>query len=170
MAPKLQPQTRRHSSTANPKQIPANERQAKKEDAPNRKRHGRGRSPRCPKPQARSAVQRHGPANPKQMPANKKQTNWRATLRWRPNFSRDCGVIVQPRIQRKSTRIKCLKILGLRFASFAPAHIALRAACGRLPGQRPLARVPVSGLNFPVSLHPHPSGCHRQSFAAPLRF
>ena len=36
-------------------------------------------------------------------------------------------------------------------ASFAPAHLALRAACGRLPSQRPLARVQVSSLRFPVS-------------------
>jgi hypothetical protein len=32
---------------------------------------------------------------------------------------------------------------GLRFASFAPAHLALRAAFGRLPSQRPLACVQV---------------------------
>jgi general secretion pathway protein G len=31
-------------------------------------------------------------------------------------------------------------------ASLAPARLALRAAFGRLPGQRPLARVPVSGF------------------------
>jgi hypothetical protein len=48
------------------------------------------------------------------------------------------------------------QVSGLRFASFAPlravslseqeaAHVALRAACGRLPGQRPLARAQVSG-------------------------
>ena len=38
-----------------------------------------------------------------------------------------------------------------RVASFAPAHVALRAAFGRLPGQRPLARVPVSSpLRAPV--------------------
>ena len=34
----------------------------------------------------------------------------------------------------------------LRVASFAPAHVALRAAFGRLPGQRPLARVPLSAF------------------------
>jgi hypothetical protein len=50
---------------------------------------------------------------------------------------------------------------GFRFASFAPlravslseqeaAHVALRAACGRLPGQRPLARVQVSGFVFRI--------------------
>ena len=40
------------------------------------------------------------------------------------------------------------QVSGFRFASFAPAHVALRAACGRLPGQRPLTRVQVSGLKF----------------------
>ena len=38
-----------------------------------------------------------------------------------------------------------LPALGYTVASFAPAHVALRAAFGRLPGQRPLARVPLSG-------------------------
>ena len=33
--------------------------------------------------------------------------------------------------------------IGFMFASFAPAHLALRAACGRLPSQRPLACVHV---------------------------
>jgi len=54
---------------------------------------------------------------------------------------------------------------GFRFASFAPlravslseqeaAHVALRAACGRLTGQRPLARVQVSDLHStPVTDH-----------------
>jgi hypothetical protein len=36
-------------------------------------------------------------------------------------------------------------------ASFAPAHVALRAACGRLPAQRPLARVQVSGFSIHLS-------------------
>jgi hypothetical protein len=31
--------------------------------------------------------------------------------------------------------------------SFAPAHVALRAACARLPGRRPLARFQVSGFS-----------------------
>jgi prepilin-type N-terminal cleavage/methylation domain-containing protein len=35
---------------------------------------------------------------------------------------------------------------SLCVASLAPARLALRAAFGRLPGQRPLARVPVSGF------------------------
>ena len=42
----------------------------------------------------------------------------------------------------------------LRFApvaSFAPAHVALRAAFGRLPSQRPLACVQVSGFSSPPS-------------------
>ena len=41
----------------------------------------------------------------------------------------------------------------LRFAtvaSFAPAHLALRAAFGRLPSQRPLACVQVSNFRFQV--------------------
>mgnify|MGYP000941299493 CR=1 FL=1 len=36
-----------------------------------------------------------------------------------------------------------------RWHVFAPAHVALRAAFGRLPSQRPLACVPVSGFKFP---------------------
>ena len=36
-------------------------------------------------------------------------------------------------------------------ASFAPAHVALRAAFGRLPSQRPLACVQVSGFRSQVS-------------------
>jgi hypothetical protein len=35
----------------------------------------------------------------------------------------------------------------LRFASLAPASVALRAASGRLPGQHPLARVQVSAFS-----------------------
>jgi type II secretion system protein G len=47
-----------------------------------------------------------------------------------------------------------LREISLCVASFAPAHVALRAAFGRLPGQRPLARVPVSAFRFPVSSSP----------------
>ena len=35
-------------------------------------------------------------------------------------------------------------ISAFKVAAFAPAHLAHRAACGRLPGQRPLARVQIS--------------------------
>jgi len=38
--------------------------------------------------------------------------------------------------------------ISLCVASFAPSHVALRAAFGGLPGQRPLARVPVSSSAF----------------------
>ena len=51
--------------------------------------------------------------------------------------------------------LACVQVSGFRFASFAPAHLALRAACGRLPSQRPLTCVlrcaPVSGLQFHAS-------------------
>jgi hypothetical protein len=47
---------------------------------------------------------------------------------------------------RNSLRSVKIQLSSFSFASFAPAHVALRAACGRLPGQRPLARVQVSGL------------------------
>jgi len=49
----------------------------------------------------------------------------------------------------------CLSLWTCAIARvFAPAHVALRAAFGRLPGQRPLARVPVSAFRFPVSSSP----------------
>jgi len=47
-------------------------------------------------------------------------------------------------------------VSAFRVASFAPAHVALRAAFGRLPSQRPLACVPVSGFSFPPPLSPCP--------------
>jgi hypothetical protein len=40
---------------------------------------------------------------------------------------------------------------NFRFTSLAPAHVALRAAFGRLPSQRPLACVPLP-LNAPSAL------------------
>jgi hypothetical protein len=40
---------------------------------------------------------------------------------------------------------------NFRFTSLAPAHVALRAAFGRLPSQRPLACVPLP-LNAPAAL------------------
>jgi len=46
------------------------------------------------------------------------------------------------------------QVSSFRFASFAPAHLALRAAFGRLPSQRPLACVPVSGFRFQIPLSP----------------
>ena len=39
---------------------------------------------------------------------------------------------------------------GNSFASLAPARLALRAACGRLPDKIPLARVPISHFPFPI--------------------
>ena len=49
-----------------------------------------------------------------------------------------------------------IRVSSFRFASFAPAHVALRAAFGRLPSQHPLACVqvsPASGLSpFPLPL------------------
>ena len=47
-----------------------------------------------------------------------------------------------------------LREISLCVASFAPAHVALRAAFGRLPSQRPLARVPLSAFRSPVSSSP----------------
>jgi hypothetical protein len=56
-----------------------------------------------------------------------------------------------------------LREISLCVASFAPAHFALRAAFGRLPGQRPLARVPVSAFRSPVSSSPTHSPAEAQS-------
>jgi len=41
----------------------------------------------------------------------------------------------------RSPRLRVSTLSILRFASFASGHVALRAACGRLPSQRPLACV-----------------------------
>ena len=43
-----------------------------------------------------------------------------------------------------------IRVSSFRFASFAPAHVALRAAFGRLPSQHPLACVPLSRLPLPL--------------------
>jgi hypothetical protein len=47
--------------------------------------------------------------------------------------------------------IRVIRGQNLRFTSLAPAHVALRAAFGRLPSQRPLACVPLP-LNSPAAL------------------
>jgi len=70
-----------------------------------------------------------------------------------------CGSAASPlranrRPPRRRRAASGITISGLRFASFAPAHVALRAACGRLPGQRPLARVRASGFCFSTRYQP----------------
>ena len=62
---------------------------------------------------------------------------WRGERRFAPSLRRDRAVRLIP-------PSAYIDLSGLKVAAFASAHLALRAACGRLPGQRPLARVPVS--------------------------
>jgi hypothetical protein len=78
------------------------------------------------------------------VPAHRDQTKWARTPKLLVFLSH------RPRIFFKIPLLSNLRFLSpppcLRVASFAPAHVALRAAFGRLPGQRPLARVPVSAF------------------------
>ena len=67
-----------------------------------------------------------------------------AALTWRGDLCVDPSLRRERAVQNKPPPSDCIQHSGLKVAAFAPAHLALRAACGRLPGQRRLARVPVS--------------------------
>jgi len=94
------------------------------------------------------------PAPPSELPCG-------SLSRPSPKVSIRFGLLRQPTAQPPCCLVPSQRPLArdLRFAtvaSFAPAHVALWAACGRLPSQRPLARVQVSSFRFPVSAPPPP--------------
>ena len=74
-----------------------------------------------------------------------------------PGMSHPSGCLYSLPRNRPACDLRCATV-----ASIAPAHLALRAAFGRLPSQRPLACVPVSGFRSQVS------GFRSQVSALPL--
>ena len=81
------------------------------------------------------------------------------------------GLLIQPTAQPPCCLVPSQRPLACDLrcatvASFAPAHLALRAAFGRLPSQRPLACVQVSGLRF--FFPPPPESAASSSFLSEI--